>query len=102
MTEQEFKQVTAWLIDNIIRNPDIMFSDGARVAGKKFETFNTNSGYHTFATAVDLVSVIVYLHNQLSEAITGKPYNYMFHRANKVGSGVEDNGLQECKYIVDE
>ena len=94
--------VTDWLIENVIRNPDIMFSDEIRVAGKKFETFRTPNGMITKASAIDLVGVIVYLHNRLSEAIIGEPYNYMFHWANKIGSWVEDNGLQECQYPIEE
>ncbi len=101
MTEQEFKMLTAWLIDNIIRNMDIMYSDEIRVAGKKFERFNTTRGFVTKATAIDLVGVIVYLHNRLSEEITGKPYNYMFHWANKIGSWVDDKPLEDCKFILE-
>ena len=100
MTVQELNMVTAWLIDNIIRNSDIMYSDEARAAGKKLETFKTTGGDIKKITAIDLIGVIVYLHNKLHEAITGKPYNYMFHWANKIGSWVEDEPLDKCKYLL--
>ena len=93
MSADEFKMLTDWLKDNIIRNPAIMFSDGARAAGL------TEEGYTINETGIDLVEVIVYLHNRLSEEITGSPYNYMFHWANKIGAWVEDNdNLEQCKY----
>lgn len=96
MTKQELNDVTNWLIENIIENPDIMFSDKVREAGKTFNSENSKT------MAIDLISVIVYLHNCIYKEITGDEYNYMFHWANKIGSWVEDEELQESKYIVEE
>lgn len=99
MTLKELKLVTDWLKYHIIQNPEIMFSDGSRAAGKGFRSFRTPEGYTTRASAIDLVGVIVYLHNRLSEEITGSPYNYMFHWANKIGSWVDDcSNLDQCIY----
>lgn len=93
MLENELKIVTDWLKDNIIRNPHIMFSDGARAAGL------TDEGVTINETGIDLIEVIVYLHNRLTEEITGSPYNYMFHWANKIGSWVDDcDNLDQCVY----
>lgn len=87
------KKVTDWLKDNIIQNVDIMISDGARAAGLMDDGITINE------TGIDLVCVIVYLHNRLSEEITGNPYNYMFHWANKIGSWVDDvDNLDQCIY----
>ena len=102
MTEQELNMITDWLIENIIENPDIMFSDGVRAAGQKMETFKTINGLRTEATAYDLVALIVYLHNKIYEIVTGKPYEYMFHWANKIGSYVGDEELQACKHIIED
>lgn len=102
MTKNELKMITDWLIENIVMNPEIMYPDDIRTAGEKYEVVTTPKGSVTLPTAIDLVAVIVYLHNRLYEEITGEPYNYMFHWANKIGSVVDDeNTLQDCKYVVD-
>ena len=102
MTKNELKMITDWLIENIVMNPDIMYPDAIRTAGKKNEKVTTPKGNVTVPTAIDLVAVIVYLHNRLYEEIAGEPYNYMFHWANKIGSYVDDEKtLQDCKYVVE-
>ena len=64
--------IRKYIIDNIMRNEDIMHNEDAR-------------------NYVDLPSVIASLYELLHREITGESYNYMFHWANKVGSTVEDN-----------
>ena len=64
--------IRRYIIDNIMRNEDIMHNDDAR-------------------NYVDLPSVIASLYELLHREITGDSYNYMFHWANKVGSHVEDD-----------
>lgn len=65
--------IREWLIDNIFRNDDVMFSDAREVNG------------------MDLIEVIASLYNEYHNAVIGKPYDYMFHWANKCGSWVEED-----------
>ena len=65
--------IRAYLIENIFRNPDIMFSDDRDI--------------------IDLPDVIASLYECLHILITGEPYEYMFHWANKIGSYVDDDQL---------
>ena len=75
MTKDELNAITSWLIDNVFRNPDIMFSNEIVIDDK----------------AIGIPDIIASLHNMLYEQITGERYDYMFHWANKVGSDCEDN-----------
>lgn len=75
MTKDELNAITSWLIDNVFRNPDIMFSNEIVIGDK----------------AIGIPDIIASLHNILYEQITGERYDYMFHWANKVGSDCEDN-----------
>lgn len=75
MTKDELNSITSWLIDNVFRNPDVMFSDEIEIGDG----------------AIALPDVIATLHNLLYEQITGERYDYMFHWANKVGSDCNDN-----------
>ncbi len=76
MTKEQLKEITSWLIDNVFRNPDVMFSEEEIKVGDDVFT---------------MPDVIATLHNLLHEQITGERYDYMFHWANKVGSDCEDN-----------
>lgn len=76
MTEKELENVKSFLVDNIFRNPTIMFSD-ERMNSEKDEE--------------DLPYVIASLYELLHREVTGEPYSYMFHWANKIGSWVEDD-----------
>ena len=75
MTKDELNSITSWLIDNVFRNPDAMFSDEIKIGDE----------------AIALPDVIATLHNLLYEQITGERYDYMFHWTNKVGSDCNDN-----------
>lgn len=75
MTKEQLNEITSWLIDNVFRNPDAMFSDEIEIGNE----------------AIALPDVIATLHNLLYEQITGERYDYMFHWANKVGSDCNDN-----------
>jgi hypothetical protein len=75
MTKEQLNEITSWLIDNVFRNPDVMFSDEIEIGDE----------------AIALPDVIATLHNLLYEQITGERYDYMFHWANKVGSDCNDN-----------
>lgn len=69
--------IREYLIENVFRNPDIMFSD---------ERNN-----------IDLPEIIASLYNCLHLVVTGEPYDYMFHWANKVGSYVDEQLFMEDK-----
>lgn len=78
ITEEELKQITVWIKENIWRNPDVMFMQ------------SDNQGIEDLDPD-DLVDVISSLHNLLYEAVTGNRYDYAFHWANKIGAWTEDN-----------
>lgn len=72
-------EITQWLKYNIFMNNHIMWGD--------YPDVQVNGQYY------DLVDIIASLHNMLCEAITGEPYDYMWHWANKIGSWTEDNAF---------
>jgi hypothetical protein len=69
INEQKLNEIKSYLIEKIFRNPDIMFSD------EMMEN--------------DIPEIICGLFEYLHISITGEPYDYMFHWANKCGSWVE-------------
>jgi len=75
MTEDKLNQITCYLVDNVWKNPDVMFDIECIEEGD----------------VEKLVDIISSLHNLLYEEVTGKRYDYAFHWANKVGSAVEDD-----------
>ena len=77
MTRGELDSITAWIINNVMRNSKIMFEDAVRGDEKYYD--------------IDLIEVIASLHNMLYKEVTGEYYDYMFHWANKVGSWVYDD-----------
>lgn len=84
MTEKELRVITDWLIENVFRNPDIMYDD-----------YFWNQEIYIGSTCVDLIDVIATLHNLLHEQVTGDKYNYMFHWCNKIGADCNDNVFDE-------
>ena len=82
MKVEQLNKIRAFLVENVFRDPKIMFSDECR--GDK-------EGYFT----VDLPEVIASLYEVLHREVTGETYNYMFHWANKIGSWVEDELFTE-------
>jgi len=79
LTKEELDVVRNWLVDNVIRNSAIMFSDEVRGDENKI------------SNEPDLIEVIVALYELLHIEVTGEDYDYMWHWANKVGSWVETN-----------
>jgi len=71
MTDKELSKVREYIIDNVMTNPDVMFSDDR--------------------DGVDLPEIIASLYELLHRQVTGEPYQYFFHLANKIGSDVEDD-----------
>ena len=87
MSESELKMVREWIIWHIMREPKIMHEPAARdisVYGDPGEMTN-----------VDLVDVIASLYEVLHFQVTGEPYDYMWHWANKAGSWVNDKLFME-------
>ena len=62
---KNLEQIREYLIENVFRNPNIMLSQER--------------------DEVDLPEIIASLYEVLHRTVTGEPYDYMFHWANKVG-----------------
>ena len=71
MTDKGLEKIRAYLIDVVFQNEDIMFSDDR--------------------DEIDLPEIIASLYEVLHRVVTGEPYNYFFHYANKIGSWVEED-----------
>lgn len=86
ITEEKLREITNYIILEIMRNPDVMYD--------KFID----------ECEVDIIGVIASLHNLLYEAVTGAPYDYMFHWANKLGMWCEDDLFDENSenYVIEE
>ena len=67
--------IRAYLVENVFRNPDIMLSKDRE--------------------KIDLPEIIASLYEVLHRTVTGEPYEYMFHWANKVGTYVDDQLFME-------
>lgn len=80
MTEKQLNALTSWLIENIFRNPDIMFDD-----------YFWNQEIELNGAIFDMLDIIASLHNLLYKEVTGQNYNYMFHWCNKIGSDCIDD-----------
>lgn len=78
MTKEKLDRIRNYIITNVMRNPDIMFNDQIRELQE-----------------VDTVDIIASLYEELHKEVTGEPYEYMFHWANKVGSGCRDDLFKE-------
>lgn len=76
MTPQKLKYIQNFIIDKVIYEPEIMFSDECR--GKNDDD-------------IDLVEIIASLYEELHYEVTCEHYQYMFHWANKIGSDVSDS-----------
>ena len=76
MKTEELDAIREFIVEKIITNQDIMFNN----------TIRTAAGYD-----LDLIEVIASLYEKLHQEVTGEPYRYFFHFANKVGSRVEDD-----------
>lgn len=78
MTEKQLTELRQWLIDNIFRNPDVMFNDEIRT---------------DLVNDVDIVEVIAWLYELLHREVMHEEYDYMFHWANKIGAWVETKDI---------
>lgn len=81
--KEQLKMIRDFIVNYIMRDDQVMYSDDARDVGP----------HH-----IDLIYVIASLYEELHKQVTGEPYEYMFHWANKVGSWVEDDLFSEEKF----
>ena len=72
MDNKELEKIRQYIIDNVMISEEIMFSD-------------------TRTDGIDLPEIIASLYELLHQQVTGKPYQYFYHFANKIGADVEDN-----------
>lgn len=86
MNEEDLKKVRVFLVDNVFRNPDIVFS--------LVEARGDING-------IDLVNVIASLYDMLHLSVTGEHYDYMWHWCNKVGGWCDDLSLYRSLEIGD-
>ena len=70
LSEDELSKIRNYIIDNYIRNPDVMF--------------NLNDDNQ------DLINAVVGLYDILHITVTGEHYDYMWHWANKIGAWCDD------------
>lgn len=77
MTKEQLAVIRDFIVNYIMRDSFVMYSE-ARDVG---------------ANHIDLISIIASLYEELHKEVTGEPYEYMFHWANKVGSWVYDVSL---------
>lgn len=75
MTTEELKIIRNFIVNYIMRDSDIMYSEARDVGSNN----------------IDLICIIASLYNELHKEVTGEYYDYMFHWANKVGSWVEED-----------
>lgn len=76
INKDQLRAITENLIENVWRNDRVMYCMDDD-------------------TKTDLIDIVTTLHNLLYEAVTGAPYNYAFHWANKIGCWVDDQYFNE-------
>lgn len=79
MDKKQMRAITDWIIDNVVRNEEIMYDDS--IFDKALDCYGEK---------IDLVDIIVTLHDLLYEQIYGERYDYMWHWANKIGFDCND------------
>lgn len=80
MTREELNRITEFMIEKVWRNPDVMYMTDEDT---------------TIQACADVTDIATSLHNLLYEVVTGQRYNYAFHWANKIGSCLEDDVLDD-------
>lgn len=74
MNEEELKKVRDFLVDNIVRNPDVFI---------KCLDIDVDDN-------LDIIDIIVGLYDMLHKVVIGENYDYMWHWANKIGFWCDD------------
>lgn len=75
MTEEELTKIRDYIVENIVRNPDVFI-----------KCLDIDVDAH-----LDVTDIIVGLYDMLHKAVTGENYDYMWHWANKIGFWCEDD-----------
>lgn len=79
LDDAKMKAITRFII-TLMRNSDIMYNCYIRGMESKDD--------------IDLMDVIAYLHEIIYQLYYRRPYRYMFHWANKVGSAVDEENIE--------
>ena len=77
--DTKMKVITRFII-GLMRNNDLMYN--CYIRGMESED------------DIDLMDVIAYLYEIVHQLYYHEPYHYMFHWANKVGSGVDEENIE--------
>ena len=80
MTEKQLSDITIKINYDIVRNSDVMYSAYNKVTRDEIDD-----------VIWMLQNTVCTLHNLLYKEVTGKPYDYWFHWANKIGRNVDEN-----------
>ena len=75
MNEDELKLIRDYIVENIVRNPDVFI---------KCLDIDVDEN-------LDIIDIIVGLYDMLHKEVTGENYDYMWHWANKIGFWCEDD-----------
>ena len=73
MTKEDLYKIRGWLVENVFRDPNIMFSDCRFI-----ETYGDPGELRE----VDLCEIIASLYEVLNIEVEGTGYDYFFHFAN--------------------
>ena len=79
LTKEQLKKLRFLIIDEVIKNPDIMFSDINRPDEDK----------------PDIIDIIVGMYEYIHQLSTGEQYDYMWHFANKIGGWCDTDYLYQ-------
>ena len=80
MTEKQLSDITTKINYDIVRNSDVMYSAYNKVTRDEIDD-----------VIWMLQNTVCTLHNLLYKEVTGEPYDYWFHWANKIGRNVDEN-----------
>lgn len=79
MNESELNLIRDYIVENIVRNPDVFI---------KCQDIDIPKN-------LDVLDIIVGLYDMLHKEVTGENYDYMWHWANKIGFWCDDGLFYE-------
>lgn len=82
--DKKIEETKAFIVE-IMRDPNYMFNDNIR----------GNDNIYNQHDKIDLMDLIAYLYELIHELYYNEEYHYMFHWANKCGSWVEEETINE-------
>ena len=80
MTKKQLYDITTKINYDIVRNSEVMYSAYNKISSDEIDD-----------VIWMLQNTICTLHNLLYKEVTGEPYDYWFHWANKIGRNVDEN-----------